>query len=206
MRIFLTGASGYLGHTLVERFAREPEIEGITGIDLLQPTAPLPPKVKFVEMDIRSPDLITAMAGHHEAVHTAFIVKWMAQMPAKVRDDINLNGARNVAQAAVVNKVRRFILASSMAAYEPRLVRGEVGVTEDFPIGTGDSFGVKFVPVVPLWLARVVAAVRWRYFGSATHPSWVEALLADFTGSNTKLRAAGWKPKYGSAEALRTAL
>jgi len=306
LRIFLTGVSGYLGSVLAERFAREPETEGITGIDLATPTTPLPPKVEFVKMDIRSPGLTAAMAGHEVVVHTAFIVKWMAKMPATVRDDLNLNGARNVARAAAANKVRRFIHASSMAAYDPYLVRGETGVTEDFPIVESDSFfyysdgkaaaeralkevlepsnvlltlfrpiyivgpynrgtvegfrqntvkfprrdprmqfvheedvasaflqavrtdmpgaynvvpddfirmsevwkiiGARFVPTVPLWMARLVTTVRWRYFDSPTHPSWVEAALADFIGSNAKLRATGWKPRYGSAEALNTAL
>jgi hypothetical protein len=31
-------------------------------------------------------------------------------------------------------------------------------------------------------------------------------MLMDFTGSNAKLKSTGWKPRYGSAEALRSAL
>ena len=56
------------------------------------------------------------------------------------RDDINLGGARNVAQAAIANKVRRFIHASSVAAYDPEVIRGKDNVDEEFPIGKGDSF------------------------------------------------------------------
>jgi hypothetical protein len=31
-------------------------------------------------------------------------------------------------------------------------------------------------------------------------------MLVDFTGSNSRLKSTGWRPRYGSAEALRTAL
>ena len=50
-------------------------------------------------------------------------------MPAAERDDINLNGARNVGDAAVANKVRRFVYSSSYAAYDQYLLRGQANVT-----------------------------------------------------------------------------
>ena len=40
MRVFLTGASGYLGSLLAERLAELPEVENITGIALEAPVAP----------------------------------------------------------------------------------------------------------------------------------------------------------------------
>jgi nucleoside-diphosphate-sugar epimerase len=306
MRVFLTGASGYLGSLLAERLAELPEVESITGIALKAPESPLPSKVKFRQMDMRSPDLPAIMSGHDVVVHTACIVLWPAKMPVKERDDINFNGVRNVAQAALANKVRRFIHTSSMAAYDPELARGKSNVTEDFPTGNGNSpfyywnakaaaektltemfrtssavltflrpiyiigprnranaksyrknainfpgrnprrqfvheedvaaafvqalrtdmpgafnvvpdgflrmsdvwtiVGAKFVPTVPLWLASLITDVRWRYFGSPIHPCWVEDMLVDFTGDNAKLKSTGWKPRYNSEEALRSAL
>jgi nucleoside-diphosphate-sugar epimerase len=306
MRVFLTGASGYLGSLLAERIVEMPEVESVTGLAWSAPTSRLPGKVRFVQMDVRSPDLAAAMAGHDVVVHTACIVLWSARMPAKERDDINLNGVRNVAQAALTHKVRRFIHASSMAVYDPSLAQGKTDVAEDFPLGKGDSpfyywnakasaersltelfagsstvlsrfrpiyivgprnrptaqryrknairfqgrdprrqfvheedvaaafvqalrsdmpgafnvvpddfirlsdlwkiVGASSVPTVPLWLARLVTWVKWRCFGSPIHSSWVADILVDFTGSNAKLRQTGWKPRYGSAEALRSAL
>ena len=304
MRIFLTGASGYLGSLLAERLAESPEIEGITGIALTKPGTSWPSKAKFIQMDIRSPDLTAIMAGHDVVVHTACIVLWPAKMSAQERDDINYNGVRKVAQAALANKVRRFVHASSMAAYDPLLARGKTDVTEDFACGKGDSpfyywnakaeaerilseilgrsttltflrpiyiigprnqpvvksyrenavnfighsprrqfiheedvvaaflqairmdmpgafnvvpddfmrlsevwkiVGKKFVPTIPLWLARAITGIRWRYLGSPVHPCWVEDMLVDFTGTNSKLKKTGWKPQYGSMEALRSA-
>ena len=305
-RIFLTGVSGYLGSVLAERLAHAAEVEQITGIDVATPMTSLPPKVEFVEMDIRSPDLAAAMAGHEVVVHTAFIVQWLAKMPARERDDINFGGIRNVAQAAAANGVRRFVQASSLAAYDADLIRGKTDVTEETPIGKGDSsmyywngkaaaertllevlgasdtvltllrptyiigprnramveglrqnpvnipgldprvqyvheddvaaaflqavagdmpgaynvvpddfvrgravwqiLGLTSVPTAPYWLAHLLTGFRWRFQGAQTHPSWLEAMVTDATASNAKLRATGWTPGYGSAEALRSAL
>jgi nucleoside-diphosphate-sugar epimerase len=60
-------------------------------------------------------------------------------MPASVRDDINFNGIRNIAQAAVKNHVRGFLQASSISAYDYRYVIGKENIVEDDPLGSGDS-------------------------------------------------------------------
>ncbi|MCZ7639739.1 MAG: NAD(P)-dependent oxidoreductase [Verrucomicrobia bacterium] len=135
LQIFLTGASGYLGGVLAEHLSRLPEVERITGVGLTPPQAALPPKVRFVPMDIRSPQLMSLVAGHQVVIHTACVVLWSARMPASVRDDINLNGTDNVARTARANGVARFLHASSMAVYDPRRARGQSGVSEDFPKG-----------------------------------------------------------------------
>lgn len=306
MQVFLTGVSGYLGRVLAEDLARVPEIESITGIDVRVPQTRLPSKVKFVQMDMRSPDLVEAMAGHEVIVHTAFVVLWRARMSKAERDDINLNSMRNVAQAAVANNVQRFVHTSSVAAYDHGLTRGKQGIDEDFPVGKGDSFfyyangkalaertlhevlgssriGLTFfrpyyiigprnmvtveglrksairyaghdphlqyvheddvasafvqavttemagaynvVPddwlrwsnvleiigqesalTVPVWVARSIAALTWCFLGSPLHPTWVDAMLADFTVSNAKLKATGWRPRYSCEATLRAAL
>jgi nucleoside-diphosphate-sugar epimerase len=77
-------------------------------------------------------------------------------------------------------------------------------VPDDFMLGSliVKAVGAKFVPVVPVWMARILMKVKWRWFGARTHPSWIDAALTDFTCSNAKLRATGWKPMYNSAQAL----
>ena len=140
MRVFLTGISGYLGTILAEQLSDVPEIEEITGIDMAPYLGPLPKKVRLVKLDIRSPEITSVMKGHDVVVHTAFMVTRLGRMPKLVRDDLNINGAGNMARAAIANKVRRFIYPSSYAAYDPILARGQSDVTEDFPIGKGDSF------------------------------------------------------------------
>ncbi len=307
LKVFITGAGGYLGSVLMNHLAGMPEIDVITGIvNNTLPPLPIPDKANLIKMDVRSPELADAMSGHDFVIHTAFIVQWLAKMPAAVRDDINFNGTRNVAQAAVKNRVRGFLYASSVAAYDPILAHGKENLGEDCPIGKGDSpmyywnskalaenilsktlassgialtlFRISYIigplnrttvsgfrenavifsghnprahfvhendvaqafvqairtnmpgafnvvtddsillsdlykiigakpKVIPVWLARFVTLIRWRYFGSPIHPSWVlQATLVDFYASNSKLKATGWTPHYNNAEAIRTAL
>ena len=306
MNIFLTGVSGYFGGVLAECLAQAQEVESITGIDVAAPKTPLPAKVKFVQMDIRSPQISALMAGHEIVVHTAFIVLWRAKMPAAVRDDINLNGVRNIAQAAAANRVQRFIHTSSAAAYDLDLAKGKSNITEELPTNkvnpafyysagkaaaertltevlsptdtcltffrppfimgprnldtvksfresavrfpglnpraqfvheddvaaaflqavradmpgaynvapddsirmseTYETIGVQSVMTMPLWLARMITDIRWRYFGQATHASWLIAQLLDCTISNAKLKGTGWKPRYLCADALRSGM
>lgn len=303
MRVFLTGVAGGLGRLLAEDLSLLPEVECVTGIDVVEPANPLPRPVQFVKMDVRSPELLQAMAGHDTVIHTAFVVLWPARMPAAVRDDINLNGTRNVAEAAVANGLRRLIHASSTAAYDPFRMAHQTDVTEDFPRGSGttsfyysdakaraeqvlhsvldgsstaltifrpvviigprcrntfevlkrtavnlprrnpriqfiheqdlsaafikavtekmdgsfnvapddflrirdvwDIMGVH-APLVPSPVMRVAIALDWKWRGGSTHPYWVEARMADFTASNAKLKATGWRPRYSSADALRS--
>jgi hypothetical protein len=66
--------------------------------------------------------------------------------------------------------------------------------------------GARFVPTVPLWVASRITSIKWRFFRSPIHPSWIQDMLMDFTGSNAKLKGTGWKPQYGSAAALSDAL
>ena len=305
MKVFLTGVGGYLGGVLARRLLKVSGVEGVTGVDVSRPQD-LPPGVEFLEMDVRSPEVAEAMAGHEVVVHTAFVVAWPASMPEALRDDINLNGARNVARAAVKNGVRRFVHASSNSAYDPETVSGGKGVTEDFPRGRGDSpfyyangkavserivqevldgsgttltrlrptfiigpqnkmtvenyrrnaakfrgqnpkmqfvheddvaeafamavaedlsgvynlapddytlweeflgvIGAEDAPEVPVWLARSIMALRWRFLGALTHPSWLSATLGSSVVSNAKMKATGWKPLYDSKGALKTAL
>jgi nucleoside-diphosphate-sugar epimerase len=139
MRVFLTGVSGHLGLLLAGHLSRLPGIDGITGVDVAEPRAPLPGKVAFTRLDIRSRGVADAMRGHDVVVHTAFIVRWMARMPEGERRDVNLNGLKNLLDAAVANKVRRFVHASSVAAYDEDGIRGRDLVAEDMPIGTGRS-------------------------------------------------------------------
>jgi nucleoside-diphosphate-sugar epimerase len=85
---------------------------------------------------------------------------------------------------------------------------GAFNVVPDDYIRLSDVYNVMGAkPItVPVWLAKLITTIRWRFLGSPTHPSWVQATLVDFTASNTKLKAKGWRPHFNCAEAIRTAL
>ena len=302
MKVLLTGAGGYLGGVLAEHLSRQPDIESVTCTTQHPPPASRPPKTTWIQRDIRDPALAGDMERHQAVIHAACVVFWPSWMSAAERDSINNDGARNAARAARAAGVTRFVHASSMAVYDLRQVRGQTGVTEDFPLGgpdpyfyywsakaqaerilqenlagsgtrltllrpiyimgprgratakryrenavnfpgldprrqfvheddvaaafllalrtdmpgaynvTPDDFmrmsqvwkalGRRWTPSIPLWLARAAVWAQWRFAGGALHPSWVEDMLVDFTGSNARLRAAGWQPRWTSAQAL----
>jgi UDP-glucose 4-epimerase len=303
VKVLITGTGGYLGSVLATQLAKLPEIDGITGLDSALQRSPASDKIKFVQMDIRSPQIADAMQGHDFVIHTACIVQWPSRIPKQVRDDVNLNGTRNMAQAAVKNRIRGFIQASSCAAYDPAMTVGKDNLSEDSPLGKGNSkfyyWNTKSIcekilsetlsssnviltllrmgtiigrssPVtldgilknaikipgldprtqyvheedaaqafaqailtpmpgaynvvadgfvrmsefhkiigakpmtVSLWMALLVSYIRWRFFDSIIHPSWIQAYLMDFTLDNAKLKATGWKPKYTSREAVES--
>jgi nucleoside-diphosphate-sugar epimerase len=137
--IFITGISGYLGQVLAEQLAMMPEIDRITGIDVSKPRFGLPSKVRYVQKDIRAADLANMIAGYDVVIHTAFIVLWPSKLSETDRDDININGTRNVAKAALARGVNKFLQLSSQAAYDPQIIHGQMNVTEDFPLGEGNS-------------------------------------------------------------------
>lgn len=140
LKIFITGASGYLGTVLTSHLVDMPEVEQITGMDITtQTSTALPAKVKRIQLDIRSPELADAMNGCDVVIHTAFIVLWAKKMPESVRDDINYNGIRNVAQAAIKNRVHRFVHTSSVAAYDNDYMLGKEPYRENSPMGKGES-------------------------------------------------------------------
>lgn len=140
IRLFITGAGGYLGGVLAAGLATLPGVTGVTGmVNRSRPAMPLPDNVKLIELDVRSPELADAMAGHDVVIHSAFVVQWLKRMPAAVRDEINLGGTRNVAQAAVKNRAARLLYASSCAVYDPRAVHGKENVSEEAPLNQGDT-------------------------------------------------------------------
>ena len=305
MRVLLTGFSGYLGGVFSRHLSEMPEVEHVTGIDIVEPARPLPPRTHFTLMDIRSDRLGRLMAQHDVVVHTAFILTWLASMPRAERDDINERGIDNVARAVRGTGIDKLVHISSVAAYDITAPRGAAPVTEDAPIGRGDTasyylngkaleertlsdvlrgstvtvtllrptfitgprdpttapgfrahaalplgpeptwqfvheddvaaavelalhidlpgaynvvpddwitaseafrlLGVKRVPRVPMALAKAVTYVRWRWRGDRTHPSWLPVINASVTFDNSLLTAAGWTPRYTSADAVRSA-
>jgi len=81
-------------------------------------------------MDIRDPALTTALKGSDTAVHLAFIVQEIRDK--KLTYDINVNGTKNFLNACRENKIRKILVASSIAAYGS--VPRNKPITEDTPL------------------------------------------------------------------------
>jgi len=134
--ILITGSSGYFGQKLGSFLAAKPEVERITGIDIKPPDTS-PNKLKFIRCDVRN-DLAPVFRGTDIdcVIHTAYILPPIHDVA--LMEDINLNGTKNVLNAAAKHGVRQIMDCSSTTAYgfhpdNPPLL------TEESPLrGNGD--------------------------------------------------------------------
>jgi len=129
MKVIVTGVTGYLGSILIRKLLQDPKIEQVTGIDIKEPNFSYK-KFNFIQLDIRDTNLAVAIAGCDTAVHLAFIVQEIRDK--KLTYDINVNGTKNFLEACRKNKIRKIVVASSIAAYGS-VPRNSV-ITEDTPL------------------------------------------------------------------------
>lgn len=117
--VAITGPTGVLGRALCRRLQSDPAVERIVGL-ARRPFDPLThglTKMVYRRGDVaKRGDLVTAMDGADVLVHLAFVVSDRGVDPAAVRA-VNVDGSRNVVEAAVAAGARRIVYASSIAAY-----------------------------------------------------------------------------------------
>jgi farnesol dehydrogenase len=118
MRIFLTGATGFLGHELLEELrGRKHEITAL--VRSPQRAAGVPPGVRAVQGAIEDPaSYRRALAGHDVFVHAAALVK-MWSRDRKAFDRVNVAGTEGAIRAAADAGVRKFVYVSSFMALGP---------------------------------------------------------------------------------------
>lgn len=126
--VLITGGAGFLGYHLAGGLADR--VRGLALMDIAPFVAEeYPPGARLLEADVRDADAvgrIVADDGYDVVIHTA------AALPLWKRDDIfavNVNGTRNVLEAALASGVRRVVFISSTAVY---------GVPEKHPIEEDD--------------------------------------------------------------------
>ncbi len=138
----VTGAPGWLGTPLVEALARGARFRAITTeprkvrciVHPAVPTAPLErlgPNVAIVRADLRDPRALAGVCdGATSVFHAAGIVH-----PARVQDlyDVNVAGTRNVLDAAIAGRARRFVLVSSNSPAGLNESAGRLMVEDDPP-------------------------------------------------------------------------
>tara|TARA_B100000683_G_scaffold271221_1_gene311834 strand:+ start:1875 stop:2861 length:987 start_codon:yes stop_codon:yes gene_type:complete len=130
MKTLITGASGHVGSNLTRHLLEEgrdvrvlthrttgPSLEGL--------------EVEVVQGDVRVPESLTqAMAGVETVFHLAACISITGGQGGKVKD-INVTGARNVAEAALKAGVRKMVHCSSIHAFD--LMRAPQPITEQSP-------------------------------------------------------------------------
>ncbi len=121
MKIFVTGASGYLGNKLTYTLAEKGHqvhalVRSASAKELLQH-----PNITVFKGDILEKEkLVIAMAGCRQVYHTAARVGLWAKDPA-VFYDVNVEGTRNVLDAAIKTGVQKAVFTSTCGVIGPSL-------------------------------------------------------------------------------------
>jgi nucleoside-diphosphate-sugar epimerase len=134
LTVAVTGPTGTFGYGLVPLLQADDRIERIVGIA----RRPFDPnrhgwsKMVYRRGDVRDREALeAAFAGADVVIHLAFLITGNAA-PDTIRQ-INVDGTLNAVRAAVASGARRFVYASSVAAYGFHR-DNPVGMTEDWPV------------------------------------------------------------------------
>jgi nucleoside-diphosphate-sugar epimerase len=133
LTVAVTGPTGTFGFGLMPLLQDDARVERVVGIARrpFDPAAHGWTKMAYRQGDVRDPDaLARAFAGADVVVHLAFMITGTADR-ATIRA-INVNGSLNVFAAAAAAGARRFVYASSVAAYGFHR-DNPIGMTEDWP-------------------------------------------------------------------------
>lgn len=131
--VAVTGPTGTFGFGLVPRLEADARVAKVVGIA----RRPFDPgehgwsKMEYRQGDVRDEEaLAAAFAGADVVVHLAFLITGTASR--EVTRDINVGGTLNAFRAAAAAGAKRFVYASSVAAYGFH-ADNPVGMTEDWP-------------------------------------------------------------------------
>src|SRR5947209_2626398 len=150
LTVAVTGPTGTFGHGLMPLLESEPRIERVIGIARREfdPASRGWSKMEYRRGDVRdAAALADAFAGADVVVHLAFMITGTASRPT-IRA-INVDGTRNAFRAAAETGAKRFVYASSVAAY---------GFHPDNPIGMTEEWPVR--PARRLFYAREKAEIE----------------------------------------------
>ena len=131
-RILVTGASGYVGRTLIRRLERVSGVERILATDVLPLEGEYSAKVRFIRHDVTDP--IHGLLREHEidsVAHLAFVLN-----PGRNRaavSKVNIGGTANVLDASVRAGVKHILCFSSTTVYGAHADNPPL-LTEDSPM------------------------------------------------------------------------
>lgn len=148
--IAITGVAGLLGRNLVAALSERGDVERILGLDVRAPEHVTSSVLAYRQADVRDGDLAEALAGVDALVHLA------SQTPsgpdAAAAGSVNVDGTRNVMEAAVTAGVTQVVYPSSVAVYGAH-PDNDFPLTEDSPLrGTPDCDLAEHKLDVERWL------------------------------------------------------
>jgi UDP-glucose 4-epimerase len=116
MKVVVAGATGNVGTSTVAALSSDPAVEEIVGLARRLPDAVLP-KVRWLEADIRTSDLVEIFHGADAVVHLAWLIQ-PSRDQAELRS-VNVDGSERVFRAVAEAGVPSLVYASSVGAYSP---------------------------------------------------------------------------------------
>jgi len=130
MKILVTGATGYIGYKLAMEAARRNYTVHILVRDLLSPLLPVHPNIIKFKGDITDKgSVMAAMMNCDKVMHAAAIAKLSAK-DNSIFYSVNVEGTRNMLDAALALGVKRFVFTSSGAVIGPS---GKYPMSENDP-------------------------------------------------------------------------
>ena len=158
LTVAVTGPTGTFGFGLIPLLQGDDRITRIVGIARrpFDPAAYGWTKLEYRRGDVRDEAALRdAFAGADVVVHLAFLVTGAAS--AEVLRSVNVDGTLNAFRAAAQARVRRFVYASSVAAY---------GFHHDNPVGMTEEWPVR--PAARLFYAQEKAQLEHLLQAEAT--------------------------------------
>ncbi len=123
MKVFITGATGYVGHSLALAVAQQGNIVNILVRDPNSGFIPVHPGIRVFPGDITNKNSVTrAMQGCQQVFHTAALVRHVAGKRSSFYD-INVEGTRNVLEAALQTGVQKFVFTSTCGVIGPSIAQ-----------------------------------------------------------------------------------
>ena len=150
LTVAVTGPTGTFGFALIPLLQADDRVGRIVGVARrpFDPAAHGWTKMTYRRGDVRDPEALRDAFGHADVVvHLAFLVTGAASGEA-IRS-VNVDGTLNAFRAAAAAGARRFVYASSVAAY---------GFHPDNPIGMTEEWPVR--PSARLFYARQKAELE----------------------------------------------
>jgi UDP-glucose 4-epimerase len=135
--IAITGVGGLMGRRLVAALEDHADVERIVGLDVVAPQGLTSAKLAFRELDVRSAELVEALADVDVLVHLAFQMDPLRDV--ELMRSINLDGTRNAFEAAVRAGVGHVVYPSSVSVYGAH-PDNEFPLTESSPRRATEGF------------------------------------------------------------------